>query len=273
MPQEINNEFGSVDGTGRFWLFFRYQIGLLEKARQLVMQEDGERLQVIIPLLYAVIDTSDSISFLAQRGKVRDCFVLARTAFETIVNLSFIFSEGDEAVKRAKQHAQQKAYRDLNRDLDIAGDKIVLQWTGVDKIKINAELQSAIAHFTSKKGKEITSWTSETVKNRIESIKKRFGDRISTKLQFPFFAIYRHASEISHGTFFGALFALGLTSPSGPPKSQDDLRTHLFSNLSMLLMLLGYAISALISVLSEDISSIDELATQSDKAISEFEVK
>lgn len=273
MPQEIKNELGSVDDTGRFWLFFRHQIGLLEKARQIVMQADGERLQVIIPLLYAVVETSDSISVLAQKGKLRDCFVLARTAFETIVNLCFILCEGDEAVRLAKQHAQQKAYRDLNRDLDIAGNKIVLRWTGVDKIKIDAELQSAIADFTSKKGKEITKWTTETVKKRIEIINNRFGDKIFTKLQFPFFAIYRHASEISHGTFFGAIFAFGLTCPSGPPGSHDDLQKHLFSHISMLLMLVGYAISALITVLSEDISPIDELAIQSNKAISEFEVK
>jgi hypothetical protein len=273
MPEKIKNEFGSVDETGRFYTFFRHQIGLLEKARQIVMQEEGEPLQVVIPLLYSVIETSDSISFLAQKGKIRDCFVLARTAFETIVNLCFIFSEGDKAIKRTKQHAQQKAYRDLNRDLDIAGNKIILKWNGVDKININAELQSAIMDFTSRKGKEITSWTPETVKNRIENIKKRFGDRVATKLQFPFFAIYRHASEISHGTFFGALFALGLTSPTGPPRSHDDLQKYVFSNLSMLLMLLGYAISALISVLSEDISLIGELATQSDKAVSEFELK
>jgi hypothetical protein len=124
----------------------------------------------------------------------------------------------------------------------------MLKWNGEVKSDSNPELQAALAEFTSKKGREITSWTPETVQEQIETIDARYGKRISTNLQFALMSIYRHESDIAHGTFFGALFALGLTSPSGPPKSPEELQIHQRQNLSMLLMMLGLATSALIMV-------------------------
>ena len=129
----------------------------------------------------------------------------------------------------------------------------------------------ALTEFTSKKGREITSWTPETVQEQIEAIDARYGKRISTNLQFALMSIYRHASEIAHGTFFGALFALGLTSPSGSPKSPEELQNHQRQNLSMLLMMLGLATSAFIMVLAIEIPSLSNLVIESEKVIKELQ--
>ena len=271
MNQAKTGEFGSIEATHRLWLFFTKQIQLLEQARISIMQENAERWSVLASLLYAAVDTSGSVLSLAQTGKVRDCYVLARTVFETIITICFICAKGDEAVRRAKNHALQKAYRDLSRELDISGRKLMLKWNGEVKSDSNPELQAALAEFTSKKGREITSWTPETVQEQIETIDARYGKRISTNLQFALMSIYRHASDIAHGTFFGALFALGLTSPSGPPKSPEELQIHQRQNLSMLLMMLGLATSALIMVLAEEISSLANLVAESEKAVVELQ--
>jgi hypothetical protein len=82
-------------------------------------------------------------------------------------------------------------------------------------------------------------------------------------------SIYRHASEITHGTFFGALFALGLTSPSGPPKSPEELQNHQRQNLSILLLMLGQVISALIMVLAEEVPPLATLVAESETAVIE----
>jgi hypothetical protein len=271
MSQAKKDEFGSIESTHRLWLFFTRQIQLLEQARVSILQENAERWLVLAPLLYAVVDTSGSVLSLAQMGKVRDCFVLARTEFETIVTICFICAKGDGAVRRAKNHALQKAYRDLDRELDIRGQKLLLKWKGEVKLDGNPELQAALAEFTSKKGREITSWTPETVQEQVETIDARYGKRISANLQFALMSIYRHASEIAHGTFFGALFALGLTSPSSPPKSPQELQNHQRQNLCMVLMMLGLATSALIMVLAEEISSFTNLVTESEKAVVELQ--
>ena len=270
MNQTKQGEFGSTEATHRLWLFFNKQIQLLEQARNAVMQETAERWSVLTPLLYAVVDTGGSISSLAQMGKVRDCFVLSRTAFETIVNICFICAKGDEAVRRARNHAMQKAYRDLSRELDISGQKLILKWKGEVELDRHPELRTALSEFTSKKGREITSWTPETVQGQIEVIDARYGKRVSTNLQFALMSIYRHASEIAHGTFFGALFALGLTTPSGPPKSPEELQNQQRQNLSMLLMMLGLAISALIIVLGEELPLLLSQVTDSEKSVVEL---
>lgn len=271
MSQEKTGEFGSIEATHRLWMFFNKQIQLLEQARISVMQESTERWSVLGPLLYAAVDTSGSVLSLAQTSKVRDCYVLARTAFETIINICFICAKGDEAARRAKNHALQKAYRDLSRELDINGKKLTVKWNGEVKRDSNPELQAALDEFTSKKGREITSWTPETIQKQIEIIDTRYGKRISTNLQFALISIYRHASEIAHGTFFGALFALGLTSPSGPPKSPEELQNHQRQNLSMLLMMLGLTTSALIMVLAEEMPSLANLVAESKKAVEELQ--
>lgn len=271
MNQKNTGEFGSIEGTNRLCIFFAKQIELLEQARISVRQERGERWSVLSPLLFAVCETSGSVLSLAHTGKVRDCYILARTCFETIINICFICAKGEEAVKRAKNHALQKAYRDLNREVDINGQKLTLNWSGDVKPESNPELQAALSEFTSKKGREITSWTPETIQEQIKTINARYGERVSMDLQFALLAIYRHASDIAHGTFFGALFALGLTSPSGPPKSPEELQKHLGQNLSMLLMMLGGATSALLMVLAEEIPSLANLVTESTKEIAELQ--
>lgn len=263
-------EFGSLEATYRLWQFYARQTQLLEKARLSVLLESTERWSVLTPLLYAVVDTSGSILSLAQIGKVRDCFVLARTDFETIVNICFICAKGDETVKHAKNHALQKAYRDLSRELYISRQKLSIKWNGNIDPADNPELQTALAEFTSKKGREITGWTPETVQQQIEIIDSCYGKRVSTRLQFALMSIYRHASEIAHGTFFGALFALGLTSPSGAPKTPEELQNQQRQNLSMLLMMLGLSASALIIVLAEEKVSLTDLVTESEKEISEL---
>ena len=254
MEKKESDEFGSVESTHRLWIYFSNQVQILERARIRALQENAEIWSVITPLLYAIKDSCDSLSLLAQKGKTRDSFVLARTVYESIVNASFIFAKGFEAVERAKQHALQKSYRDTNRELEINSNKLGLEWSGTVDLSKNPDLQSALARYTSKKGREITAWTPETVKEQIEVIDSKYGAKVSTGLQFALMAIYRHASDIGHGTLFGALFSLGLTSPAGPPKSPIELEKHQRENISMLLMMLGLALESLIEILAGELT-------------------
>ena len=57
----------------------------------------------------------------------------------------------------------------------------------------DAELQADLAMFTNKKGREITQWTPETVKERIDAIDSKYGPRASGDLNFGLFSIYRHS--------------------------------------------------------------------------------
>ena len=63
-----------------------------------------------------------------------------------------------------------------------------------------------------------------------------------TALHFARFMIYRHSSEILHGTLFGALYAFGLTQPNAP----DDLAEHQANQTMMILLADVLALRAVI---------------------------
>src|SRR5258708_1861142 len=98
MQQEKSGEFGSIEATNNLWLLFKKSIELLDQAHHVYNQELPNELPkatVLNALLFATIDTTKSILHLAHIGHVRDCFVLSRTAFETIVNICFICAKGN----------------------------------------------------------------------------------------------------------------------------------------------------------------------------------
>src|SRR5688500_10920835 len=106
---------------------------------------------------------------------------------------------GDVARSCAAPH-NAKALRDLERRVEIAGAEVVsLLWSGADEILASRAAQEVLQEYTSKTGREITSWTPETVKERLEAIDRRFGRDTARGLIFGIL-IYRHASEIAHGT-------------------------------------------------------------------------
>lgn len=119
MSDQRQDEFGSVDATYRMWLFFDKHVQLLTQLQSVLEAESCHRWGVLVPLSYSIQDSCKTISLLAPQGKMRDCFVIARMVFETIVNFCFICGEGDEAAARAKAHAMQKTHRDLQREVEI----------------------------------------------------------------------------------------------------------------------------------------------------------
>ena len=257
----VMSNFGSVEATHHMWLFFSKQVDILEKIRVKTLEQQGEVWSVLMPLLYAISDSSATVKMISKVGKLRDSFVIGRVVFETAINAMFICSQGDEVARKAKRHAHQKAYRDLERVLEINSEKISLRWTGKDSLPNDQELQDALDEFTSRNGREVTNWTPENVKERIEKISSKYGTDVSRRLQFGLLSIYRHASEIAHGSVFGALYVLGLTSPGGI-KSPEELEYLQRGQLSMTLLMLGLTISALIIVIETELGD-NELTMES----------
>jgi hypothetical protein len=67
-----------------------------------------------------------------------------------------------------------------------------------------------------------------------------------TALHWARFAVYRHSSEILHGTFFSALFFFGLTTPSGRPRSPAELNEVIGQQHMLVLMASILALSAVV---------------------------
>jgi hypothetical protein len=268
--QEIrrwSSYLGDPAAAARLAVFFAQENSLLEEIQGKVAERHEAFWGVIFPLLYSISDSNRAFHLLATHQAMRGAYVMARMSFEAIVNTCFIMSEGNAAADRARRHAQQKSFRDMDRE--IHGVDLRLMCDGKDEAAPDSELQASLAMFTNKKGREITQWTPETVKERIDAIEKKYGPRASGGLNFGLFAIYRHGSEIAHGSLFGALFSLGLTYP-GTPRSGDELSGYLTTNISSLLWFLGKSVNSLIFVFQKELG-LDGVYEKSQALISEYQ--
>jgi len=90
MTEKIKKLFGTIDAATEAWLFLKCQVELLEVAKKRILEEKEEPWPTIHPLIFAVIDSTKSILTLAQDWRLRDCYVIARVVYETIINICFI---------------------------------------------------------------------------------------------------------------------------------------------------------------------------------------
>lgn len=83
-----------------------------------------------------------------------------------------------------------------------------------------------LQHFTRNNEREITEWTPENAQGRVEQVYVSFGGQAAKGLALGF-GLYRHASEIAHGTLFGTLFSWGAMQmkPLDSPDSISEFRT------------------------------------------------
>ena len=149
---------------------------------------------------------------------IRDGYGIARSATELAVNICYIAAGGGEIARRAERHALQKSHRDLHRTGSVGGVAFELRRGNKPESDDVPGLVDALAEFTGRKGQEITDWTPLNISARIESISK-VHPRAALALSGSTMAVYRHASEILHGTYFGVYH---FWSGSGVPTTTRD---------------------------------------------------
>ncbi len=210
------------------------------------VREEAEPLPTVIAqvlplMLQALGSSSNTIIKLcdAPTFQTRDCYSIVRSIVEMATNLCYIIGKGPEAAERALRHARQKAYRDMERRSRIGNSAICLQYAQRPHPSTVAGLEEEMAEFTSRQGREI-SWTEESIDERIESAGRDLGDTVLTPLHWARFAVYRHSSEILHGSLFSALYFFGLTQSRGPRSVSEAVE---FCGEQQMLLLLATGLS------------------------------
>lgn len=189
----------------------------LEFARGLRNNKDSIDEKVAYVINYLILgmgitaNTVKELSFTPGL-KTKDCYPLARTVLETSVNVSYILAMGRTAAKQAISHANQKIFRDMERASSIANSQISLVFSGKKNIEVPNEISELLQEFTSRSGRE-KGWIDLSIDKRIEEASKVLGEDYLTKMHLARFAIYRHSSEIIHGSLFGAMHFFGKTVP------------------------------------------------------------
>lgn len=233
-----------------------------ECLHSLVLDRDGVRalpkgekevFDVITTMIHMVGISGQSILKLTEKidMSVRDAFPLARSIIEGVVNICFIMAEGVEAAQKASRHAEVRAFRDLKRTWEIAGMSLSVSHSGQLSPTEVTRLEAMLPEFTTKRGGE-RDWTDKTLKQRLETIALRFSSPTMTILNASAFNVYRHASEIVHGSYFSACFFWGLTLPGRPrPTSRDDLMLTLADHQFSVLMSTAFAYAGLLECFAD----------------------
>ncbi|TCL74876.1 hypothetical protein [Rhizobium sp. BK251] len=209
---------------------------------------EREMLRVIWVLMRGIATSTRSVLILTAEFSmgIRDCYGIGRSIFESAVNVAYITAAGPEVALKARRHAMQKAYRNLLRE-DPAGLNLPRRAPPTPAEDI-AGMVEALGEFTQKNGSEITDWAGASVHRKLDAIYSGYpGVQLSMSVAVA--SIYRDASEILHGTFYGVeLFWEQSLDENGSPRNFDDsfvynhlitLFTAIFGSINGMLEVVG----------------------------------
>ena len=178
---------------------------------------------------HSLVKLTDDVGLSAKDG-----YPLARTIIEGAINIAYLMASDPEVSRKAQRHAEVRAFRDLSREESLGGWAINVGYQGQIPATEVQRLEAMAAEFTSAKGRE-KDWTDLSVRQRLDVASVAFKNTALLSLNVSAFNIYRHASEVMHGSYYGALMIWGVTVP-GPHKTEADafrlvLVDHQFSTL------------------------------------------
>lgn len=224
--RDFSSQWWSSDDTDTMLQLVRNQKDTLNLAIQLIMQSPakGPRDTVLLPLTLSAVRCCHSLGQIGDKFEhLRDVYIISRSLLEIVINTLFILNSDEEIAVRAQQHAAQKSLRDLRRRSEVAGSIIELN-PSAGELTIPADLREAVDNYTGTRGQELRDWTPESLRERIAVAALNSEPKAGIMLHGAFFLIYRHASEMLHGTLFGSLFEMGLTTPDSD--SEPPLTRH-----------------------------------------------
>ncbi len=211
----------------------------------------SEAVAAALPLLLQATESSANtlVTLSASAGlHTRDCYSISRSIVELAVNVCYILSEGEPAADRMLRHARQKAFVDLRRESKIESSVITLSLLGAPATSDIPGLEAEIAEFTSRDGRE-KGWIDESIDKRIGALGQRLGHHLLTALHAARFMVYRHSSEILHGTLFSAYYFFGM-GPGGL-RDRGEAEDYIGGQHIMILLASVIALAAIVEAFDE----------------------
>jgi hypothetical protein len=207
---------------------------------------------------HSILRLTDGISL-----NVRDAYPIARSIVEGVINVLFIMAKGPEMAVRAKRHAEQKAFRDLHRTWKSGKSTITVQRFVELTPEERSRLEALAAEFEARNGRE-KDWIDEKIAERLAAIAASFPNSSHIILDAATFNIYRHASEVVHGSYFAAMHFWGLGGGRGRPARGDQMRLLMLDHQFAVLMSATFAFTALIECVASYIgeTGLNELASK-----------
>ena len=181
-----------------------------------------ERPWTLTSLAYGILTTALAVSRASKGRDVDSGYILARALVERAINFSYLATADEAEVANWVAFSRQKKLRLLARRGD-AGPISYQLHPEINLDHLSEEAKRDLEQFTSmKSGREITSWTKLSLKERIAALEGKF-DRWkfpATLLLHAMTNVYAIGAEAQHGTLLG----VGLNSGfmASPAESIND---------------------------------------------------
>ena len=205
---------------------------------------------VLISLILSLGSSVETIKSISELSSMRykDALPISRSVIECCINISYILSVGSDATENAIDHAITKGYRKLDASAGTGKHKISVKSSR--QIEVDETLNEKLIKFSTKKGYQ-KDWTELSVPKRIEKIESTFGHKHATTLNGAYLMTYSDASEVVHGSYFGALLSSGMQPFGKPPKELSEFTLAQERNMESSLLSSFLALHGMLCIFSE----------------------
>lgn len=204
-PEALQEAFKTfIDDTKIYEDYLLSQVDLLRKL--LDSSNTSERLQTLDMLGAQIAMFSGGMVILSRHGHFSEIYVLARSILDSSVNLCYLL---------ACDTAEYERYIDFSKRNILRGYETKSRaFKSIDKILHAPDFRSLDAasilfkkFMSPKKGKDLTRWEtdkSNSYEKKIEVIASKNPKARKQLFHAAYHFIYEDASEIAHGTLYGA---------------------------------------------------------------------
>lgn len=222
-----------------------------------------------------ILNLGNAVRTVLVLSSCRDLWglmIAGRAAFETVLNLAYILASGEEVADRAVTHAMEKQKRDQERHLEIGG--LIIRDTSRQLLiaKRKQKYSEVKAEYKRHGEREKRSWTDANVVERIEEIKRVYGDRVAMRFMMSLMVTYRYGSEVLHGTFFSTLWLSGMLEDPAREVVSHDLQGYRIDNCALMVLTVANLVYLAMEVLAKEYADVAPVAKKCHTRLGEFQL-
>lgn len=110
----------NIEKFNQYILLYQNGVNIYKKICDEVLKSNSKHSQEFYLLLLGIMDSMDTLGLLAKHTKTRDCYVISRMLYESIVNVMYIlatdFKAMDEMIEYTIKKTQFESARSTATD-------------------------------------------------------------------------------------------------------------------------------------------------------------
>ncbi|MGB3751092.1 MAG: DUF5677 domain-containing protein [Arcobacteraceae bacterium] len=238
----------NIEKFNQYVSLYHNGVSIYKKLCDEVLKSDSKHSQEFYLLLLGIMDSMDTLGLLARHTKTRDCYVISRMVYESIVNVMYILATDFKAMDEMVEYTVKKAQFESARSTATDSEAVFMVFDG-EKHTVGFAKNNPI-----KMDGDPRNWTKNNMSKRHNAINQKLGKNATRPLQLAQLVIYRISSDISHGTLYGMKHSMGLIfGKDFKDFDETHMINHNFGALTSLLMVITQAIYPLISNLEKEL--------------------